>query len=252
MKKKNQTSTEPKFKRRALTDTITAYDGVNRKGKRITTVKVTGTESLAQKQMAKRLGIKESSIVISTANSGMECKDPLQVALSLDILKMNDTYSGNVVCHDELGDTYDEVKGSDLAQEKAFKNMREAAASRFKRWQERMIQKIYTVNPETFDEALEKALAGIEKTKSDIEKTKKDSKKSKTAKTAKITKTAKKATSKTLKASENETVKSSEIKTDIKSLDEAIKEVPKKRTTKAKASSTKKATSTKKTTSTKK
>lgn len=242
MKKKNQTSTEPKFKRRELTDTITAYDGVNRKGKRITTVKVTGTESLAQKQMAKRLGIKEASIVISTANSGMECKDPLQVALSLDILEMNDTYSGNVVCHDELGDTYDEVKGSDLAQEKAFKNMREAAASRFKRWQERMIQKIYTVNPETFDEALEKALAGIEKTKSDIEKTKKASKKSKTAKTTKTAKTAKttkKTASKAVKASEKETVKSSEIKTDIKSLDEAVKETPKKRTTRTKTTSKK-------------
>lgn len=241
MKKKNQTSTEPKFKRRELTDTITAYDGVNRKGKRITTVKVTGTESLAQKQMAKRLGIKEASIVISTANSGMECKDPLQVALSLDILEMNDTYSGNVVCHDELGDTYDEVKGSDLAQEKAFKNMREAAASRFKRWQERMIQKIYTVNPETFDEALEKALVGIEKTKSDIEKTKKASKKS--SKKSKTTKTTKKTASKTVKPSEKETVKSSEIKTDIKSLDEAVKETTKKRTTRTKATSTKKTTS---------
>lgn len=240
MKKKNQTSTEPKFKRRELTDTITAYDGVNRKGKRITTVKVTGTESLAQKQMAKRLGIKEASIVISTANSGMECKDPLQIALSLDLLKMNDTYSGNVVCHDELGDTYDEVKGSDIAQEKAFKNMREAAASRFKRWQERMIQKIYTVNPETFDEALKKALIDIEKTKSDVERAKKSSKKPKTNKTAKATKTTKKATSKRVKDSEKETVKSSDIKNDIKSLDEAVKENPKKHTTKTKNTSTKK------------
>lgn len=204
-------------KGRKLSDWITAFDGVNKKGQKTTTVKVTGNESYAQEQLAKRLGLSPNEVIISRANWDCNASDSLQKVLSLDILTMNDTYTGNVTCHSEFGDVYDETTGTNLAQAKAFKNMREAAASRFKRWQIKMLKKLYIVSPETFVKAVDEAMVDIEVSQAAAERSKK---KATTAKKPKTTATAKKTTSKAKTTTKTTATKA---KTTAKAKKDAIK-----------------------------
>lgn len=214
--KKNDTS-KIASKQRKLSENITAYDGVNKAGKRITVVKVSDTSTYAQIKVAKRLGLIDkkdiSFIAVSNANTDNGAHDELEKALSLSTLRMSDCYSGTVTCHDDKGDKYNEVTGSDLAQEKAFKNMREAAKSRITQWQIKMIKKIRAAEPETFDAALERAVKDIKESSAKQE-----------AKKEKLKNEAKADTKKTTrKRKARPTIKSSDIIDNVKTVTETIK-----------------------------
>lgn len=190
-----------------VNETISIYSGVTKDKKKKTVAKVTDTSAYAQIKVAKRLGIDKSSITLSNVNSDSGVQDELEKALSLSVLRMNESYTGTVVCHTEKGDKYNQKKGSKLALDKAFKNMQDAATSRVKQWQKKMIRKIRNVSPETFDTAL----AEVVKEDTPV-------------------KEAKKA-SKPKKGRKRETVNRDSLVDSVKSIDETIKEssvLPKK------------------------
>lgn len=60
------------------------------------------------------------------------------------------------------GDTYDEEKGKQFAITKAMKNYRRGLFKALAKWQTAALMEIYTVNPETYAEAVEAANKKIE------------------------------------------------------------------------------------------
>jgi protein-arginine kinase len=133
--------------------------------KEATTALIKNSSADAQRLILKRLGLTENMkyVDLLDLDEGIDDLSQLDLfnhlgvsfedAIELKKALMPKTISATVRCHN--GDTYDEKTGRDMANEKVISNFNKSLKKAVARWQRAMLNKIRSVDPETFNSVLE-------------------------------------------------------------------------------------------------
>lgn len=128
------------------------FYGIDKDGRKTTTAVIVNASDYAQKIVAKKLGISKDAFERSSLNHQFGLDDSLESTLNISSLEINPTYRATVKCYPD--DEYSSDKGAQIAANKAYDHMKQAANKAIKRWQKKMLLKIIGANPDTFEEAL--------------------------------------------------------------------------------------------------